>query len=170
MVSLLEAASVASHQATGEYTSDQAALNKLARRIAQNTSVFARPGEGSEFRLVTRGEIEQGRFALGGARLEFEDGRPPLGNISILRREWQPLLQRIEEWTGEAEPAQPEQRGPTVRGSGLLRVRPGIVRRMALLSLLCASFLQFYYIGVVLEISSLPTIVVFVPPNPSPRT
>jgi hypothetical protein len=99
MVSLFEAASRAYHKVTGSHTVDHGALNKIARLIAKETKVFTRISESEEYHLVIPGEIEEGEFKLGGAYVEFHDGRPSLSNLRILRREMPDVIESLRETT-----------------------------------------------------------------------
>jgi hypothetical protein len=46
----------------------------------------------------------------------------------------------------------------------------GVIKRTTLLALLAACYLQYYYMQVMVEIYSLPTLVVFVPAKRPPST
>jgi hypothetical protein len=97
MVSLFEAAALAFYDATGKHTDDAGTLNNLARLIALNTRVFARASDGEDYSLVMPTEIDEGQFQLGGAYLDFHDGRPPLNNLTILRRELAKVFDEIRD-------------------------------------------------------------------------
>jgi hypothetical protein len=98
MVSLFEAAALAFFKATGKHTDDPGTLNNLARLIALNTRVFTRAQDDDDYSLVMPTEIHEGQFQLGGAYLDFHDGRRPLSNLTILRRELAQVLHEVREF------------------------------------------------------------------------
>jgi hypothetical protein len=97
MVPLFEAAALAFRHANGKHTDDAAMLNKVARIIARHSRLFTRAHDQDHYSLVMPSEVEEGMFQLGGAYLEFPDGRPSLGNLSILRRELSSVLSETRE-------------------------------------------------------------------------
>jgi hypothetical protein len=98
MVSLFEAAALAFFQATGKHTDDPRTLNNLARLIARNARVFTRAHDQEDYSLVMPTEIDEGQFQLGGGYLDFHDGRLPLANLAILRRELPQVLHEVREF------------------------------------------------------------------------
>ena len=87
LIALSDAARLCYHSIKGELTDNATILTNVSHAIASRTKVFTRPDDSSDFQLVWPNEIMEGHLGLGGAYLEFSDGRPALGYLSILRRE-----------------------------------------------------------------------------------
>jgi hypothetical protein len=57
-------------------------LDLLALSISLDTAIYV-AGEGGQARRLTREELAAGRFAAGGLRFEFFDGRPALHDLRV---------------------------------------------------------------------------------------
>jgi hypothetical protein len=97
MIALSDAARTCYHSITGALTDNATILTNVSHAIASRTAVFTRSDEGGEPVLVWPNEIMEGMLGLGGAYLEFSDGRPTLGYLSILRNEIPRLCQELKE-------------------------------------------------------------------------
>ena len=87
LIALSDAARLCYHSITGNLTDNATVLTNVSQAIASRTQVFSSPLEGGEVVLIWPNELMEGALRLGGAYLEFPDGRPTLGYLSILRRE-----------------------------------------------------------------------------------
>jgi hypothetical protein len=87
MIALSDAARLCYHAITGELTDSSTILTNVSHAIASRTQVFTRAKEDGEPILVWPNEMMEGVLGLGGAYLEFTDGRATLGYLSILRKE-----------------------------------------------------------------------------------
>src|SRR5258708_4754228 len=87
MIPLADAARLCFHALTGELTDSPSTLTNVAHAICTRTRVFTRQPDSTEYILVWPNEIMEGSLGLGGAYLEFSDGRPSLSYLSILRSE-----------------------------------------------------------------------------------
>ena len=92
MIRLAEAAALVHYTSTGKHTVDPSILNSIARLISLRVRVFTRNDDGEDYALVLPGELDEGSMRQGGTCLEFPDDRPPLKNLSILRRELSNVL------------------------------------------------------------------------------
>lgn len=97
MIALSDAARLCYHSITGHLTDNSILLTNVSHAIATRTQVFTRAEEDGEPALVWPNEIMEGYLGLGGAYLEFRDGRPTLGYLSILRRELPRLYQELRD-------------------------------------------------------------------------
>lgn len=107
MVSLAEAAALAYFESTGERATSHALLGPIARLIARRTRLFSRPDGAGDYALVMPDEIEEGDFMLGGAALDFADGRPRLSNLALLRHELASVLEELRELLARPVPSDP---------------------------------------------------------------
>jgi hypothetical protein len=87
MIALSDAARLCYHSITGSLTDKSKVLANMSQAIASRTQVFTSQERDGGFMRVWPNEIMEGRLGLGGAYLEFPDGRPALGYLSIQRRE-----------------------------------------------------------------------------------
>jgi hypothetical protein len=97
LIALSDAARLCYHSITGHLTDNATVLTNLSHAIASRTQVFSSPVEGGEVALIWPNEFMEGVLRLGGAYLEFPDGRPTLGYLSILRREVPRLCQELRD-------------------------------------------------------------------------
>jgi hypothetical protein len=91
---------------TADQTGPLIALSDAARLcyhsiISTRTRVFSRAPESDDYALVWPNEIMEGTLGLGGAYLEFSDGRPTLSYLSVLRSEIPRLCHELRDAFGE---------------------------------------------------------------------
>ena len=95
MIALSDAARLCYRSITGELTDNSTILTNVSHAIASRTEVFTRQKDSDDFVLVWPNEIMEGHLGLGGAYLEFSDGRPTLRYLSIVRSQLPRLCQEI---------------------------------------------------------------------------
>jgi hypothetical protein len=95
-IGLDDAARMIYHGCTGRLTDQSVLLTNVAHAIASRTKVFTRKNpEDINYDMVWPNELKEGKLGLGGAFLEFADGRATLGYLSILRSELPRLTQEL---------------------------------------------------------------------------
>jgi hypothetical protein len=95
-IGLDDAARMVYHGCTGKLTDQSVLLTIVAHAIASRTKVFTRTGpDDVDYVMVWPNELMEGKLGLGGAFLEFIDGRAPLGYLSILRSEVPRLTEEL---------------------------------------------------------------------------
>ena len=97
LIPLSDAARLCYHSITGNLTDNASILTNVSQAITSRTQVFSSPTEGGEVVLIWPNELTEGALRLGGAYLEFADGRPTLGYLSILRREVPRLCRELRD-------------------------------------------------------------------------
>jgi hypothetical protein len=96
-IGLDDAARMVYHGCTGRLHDTAIMLTEVAEAIARRTEVFTRTGpDDPDYVLVLPSDLMDGTLGLGGAFLEFNDDRPSLGYLSILRSEVPRLITELQ--------------------------------------------------------------------------